>query len=351
VPKNLSERLIIEQRLSHSHIKGILKMKLYFLLISVSLTVLLSGCGGNGEGKKNSSARAIPSSSANSSNAKSEAATASTTSNSLASSSTSSSAVNTSSTASESVACTTQECESQNKTLVLKIYSEVINKKQVDLLESLFDTNVTLHITGANSGSTGEASHLQTLKNNNPAYVATVKHIGADGDYVAVHWHMSAKPDNEFNGKAVVDVYKLTRGKVVDHWHLTQNLNEPTASGNSLFSDLYKYTDTKPLATQESEAANKLLVTSTYLGLFNDKNLSLIDQNIAPGYLQHNPYVSNGSEALRNFVSSRTPGGLSFFATISDDDLVWTFGGNGNLTLVDIFRVDNKKIVEHYDVF
>jgi predicted SnoaL-like aldol condensation-catalyzing enzyme len=105
------------------------------------------------------------------------------------------------------------------------------------------------------------------------------------------------------------------------------------------------------VATQESEAANKQLVTSTYLGLFNDKNLSLIDQNIAPSYLQHNPYVPNGREALRDFVSSRTPGGLSFFAALSDDDLVWTFSGDGNLTLVDIFRVDNKKIVEHYDVF
>jgi predicted SnoaL-like aldol condensation-catalyzing enzyme len=49
-------------------------------------------------------------------------------------------------------------------------------------------------------------------------------------------------------------------------------------------------------------------------------------------------------------VSSRTPGGLSFFATLADDDLVWTFSGNGNLALVDIFRVDNGKIVEHYDL-
>lgn len=322
-------------------------MKLSFLLLSASLIILLSSCGvSSGDGKNNIGEAPIPSSS--SSSAKSEAASsaAAKTSSSVASSS-----VSSSSAASVAITCTTQECETQNKTLVLKIYNDVMNKKQVDLIDSLFDTNVTLHITGANNGSTGEASHLQTLQNNNPAYVATVKHIAADGDYVAVHWHLSAKPDNEFNGKAVVDLYKLSGNKIVEHWHLTENLSEPTASGNSLFSDLYKYSGTKPLATQDSEATNKLLVTTTYLGLFNDKNLSMIDQNIAPNYLQHNPYVPNGSEALRNFVSSRTPGGLSFFATISDDDLVWTFSGDGNLTLVDMFRVDNKKIVEHYDVF
>lgn len=328
-------------------------MKLYFLLLSASLTILLSSCGGSGDDKKTAIETPIPSSSASSNSAKSEASSsaAAKTSSSLASSSKSSSTVSSSSTASMAATCTTQECETQNKTVVLKIYTDVINKKQVDLIDSLFDTTVILHITGANNGPTGEASHLQTLQNNNPAYVATVKHIAADGDYVAVHWHLSSKPDNEFNGKAVVDLYKLSGNKIVEHWYLTENLSESTASGNSLFSDLYKYTATKPLAIQDSEAANKLLVTSTYLGLFNDKNLSLIDQNIAPSYLQHNPYVPNGSEALRNFVSSRTPGGLSFFATVSDDDLVWTFSGNGNLTLVDMFRVDNKKIVEHYDVF
>ena len=210
---------------------------------------------------------------------------------------------------------------------------------------------MTLHIAGANNGSTGEAAHLQALKANNPAYVATVKHIAADGDYVAVHWHLSNTPTDEFKGKAVVDLYKLSGNKIIDHWNISQDLSAPTASGNSLFSDLYQYAAEKPLATQASEAANKELVTTVYLGLFNDKNLSLIDLYIDPLYLQHNPYVPNGREALRSFVSSITPGELSFFATVADDDLVWTFSGNGNLTLVDMFRVDNKKIVEHYDVF
>ncbi|GGY77054.1 polyketide cyclase [Cellvibrio zantedeschiae] len=245
----------------------------------------------------------------------------------------------------------TQDCESKNKDLVQKIYTDIMNGGKTDLVNTYFDANVILHISGANNGATGETSHLQSLKNNNPNYIATLKHLAADGDYVAAHWHLSAKPDNEFNGKAVVDLYRVAGNKIIEHWHLSANLSDTTVSGNSLFSDLYKYTGTKPVATQDSEAANNQLVTSTYLGLFNDKNLSLIDQNIAPSYLQHNPYVPNGSEALRNFVNARTPGGLSFFATISDDDLVWTFKGDGNLTLVDMFRVDNKKIVEHYDLF
>lgn len=323
-------------------------MKIHALFLSTIL-VSVSSCGGGNDSNEPAPAP-IPSST--SSSAKSEISSVSTTTSSaIASSLSSKSSESSSSTSVVAVTCTTQECESQNKDLVQKIYTDVMNGGKVDLISSYFDTNLTLHMPGSNNGPSGETSHLQSLKNNNPNYVATVKHIAAEGDYVAVHWHLSSKPDNEFNGKAVVDLYKLSGHKIIEHWHLSANLSDTTASGNSLFSDLYKYTGTKPVATQESEAANKQLVTTTYLGLFNDKNLDLIDQNIAPTYLQHNPYVPNGSKALRDFVSPRTPGGLVFFATISDDDLVWTFSGDGNLALVDMFRVDNKKIVEHYDLF
>lgn len=319
-------------------------MKVHALLLSTILISLSSYGGGN---DSNEPAKApIPSSASSSSATKPETSSAS---KNISSSVASISSVGNAPSA--ATPCTTPECESKNKDLVQKIYTDIMNSGKVDSITTYFDTNVILHISGANNGATGETAHLRSLKNNNPNYVATIKHLAADGDFVAVHWHLSAKPDDEFNGKAVVDLYKLADNKIIEHWYLSANLSSPTVSGNSLFSDLYKYTSTKPVATQESEAANKQLVTSTYLGLFNDKNLSLIDQNIAPSYLQHNAYVPNGSEALRNFVSSRTLGGLSFFATISDDDLVWTFSGSDSMTLVDMFRVDNNKIVEHYDVF
>jgi len=315
-------------------------MKLYFLLLA-SLTIPLTACGGGGGGTPSATpipspiASSSPSSSSSSSSTKSEA----------------SSSAASSSTASIQKSCVTQECEAINKELVLKIYTDAMNKNQSDVIEAVFDTNVTLHMPAANNGITGELARLQALKNNNPAYIATVKHISADGDYVAVHWHLSNTPTDEFKGKAEVDLYKLSGNKITDHWSKSQDLSATTVSGNSLFSNLYYYADGKPVATQASEAENKELVTSVYLGLFNDKNLTLIDTYIYINYQQHNPYVFDGREAFRTFVRSRTAGGLSFFATVSEDDLVWTFSGDGRLTVADIFRVHNKKIVEHWDVF
>lgn len=248
-----------------------------------------------------------------------------------------------------STSCITEECEFRNKALVLRIYTDVMNKDQINLIQHLFDRDLVIRIAGA-SESTEEA-HIQTLKTNTPSYVAVIKHIAADGNYVAVHWHLSTNVADEFNGKAVVDLYRLSGNKIVEHWHLSSNLTANTASGNSLFSDLYDYTDTKPQATKISEENNKTLVTSVYLDLFNNKKSELIDQYFIPNYIQHNPFVPNGREALRSFVNSMPPRHLSFFCTLADDDLVWTFSGDNNLTLVDIFRVDDKKIVEHYDLF
>jgi predicted SnoaL-like aldol condensation-catalyzing enzyme len=318
-------------------------MKLYFLVPSI-VTILLTACGGGGGGSPSTTPSPSAISSSSSSSSVSSSSSSSQTSSSLASS------VSTSSTAS-AASCSTPECEATNKDLVLKIYADAMNKNQVDIIEGIFDTNVTLHIPGANTGATAEIALLLALKNNNPGYVATVKHITAEGDYVAVHWHLSNNPSDEFKGKALIDLYKFSNNKITDHWSKSQDVPATTTSGNSLFSNLYYYADGKPVATKTSEAENKELVTRVYLGLFNDKNLSLIDTYIDTPYVQHNPFVFDGREAFRTFVSSRTAGGLSFFATVAGDDLVWTFSGNGRLTVADIFRVHNKKIVEHWDVF
>jgi predicted SnoaL-like aldol condensation-catalyzing enzyme len=340
-------------------------------LITLSLSVLLSGCGSDDDKKSDSQPSSV-SSVVISSSASQVASIRSSSSIVLSSSSmsrsslvssssvSSSSSLVSSSSAGVSVSCATEVCENQNKALVLKVYDEIINKKEFDLVENLFDMDLKLHIEGANSGYAAEEAHIKTLDKANSDFVATVKHVGADGDYVAVYWHLSTTPANEFSGKAVIDLYKLASGKIVDHWHLTGPVHwgdGNTASGNSVFSSLYQYSGTPPVVSPEAEAANKALVTTTYLAMFNEKNTDILKQNIIPDYIQHNRFVPNGRDALENFVNSLQKGNQkSFFVTISDADLVWTFerhSENKNLTLFDIFRVDNSinKIVEHWDLF
>jgi predicted SnoaL-like aldol condensation-catalyzing enzyme len=238
--------------------------------------------------------------------------------------------------------CENVGCEFVNKLVVEQIYNDVINGNNIGTVDFIFHEVIRQE----------SVDFYSALKTSNPDHVATVKHIVADGDYVAVHWHYSETPENEFLGTARVDLYKLTEGQIIDHKNNVMTPNESTGSGNSVFSDLYDYGNTQPNNDVAVEESNKVMVTDFYEDLFTNGNIALIDALVDPNYLQHNFWVPNGSEALRAFVS----GGVSpvnVSLTLAEDDMVWTFILGENINLVDLWRVDNNtnKIVEHWDIF
>ena len=107
------------------------------------------------------------------------------------------------------------------------------------------------------------------------------------------------------------------------------------------------------------ENANKKTVTEFYQRLFGDKDLSVIDTYIVEDYIQHNPYAADGRQALKEFATkllSHAPKiKVDFQHVAADGDLVFlhvkakNFDGK-DMALVDIFRLKNGKIVEHWDV-
>jgi predicted SnoaL-like aldol condensation-catalyzing enzyme len=108
------------------------------------------------------------------------------------------------------------------------------------------------------------------------------------------------------------------------------------------------------------EEANKKLVLDFYQQFFGDKDLSAADRFIGDTYTQHNPMASNGKEALKELMKPFLTGPkakktkVDFKRVAADGDLVWlhvksdTFGAV--MAVVDIFRIENGKIVEHWDV-
>jgi len=249
--------------------------------------------------------------------------------------------------------CVSVACQDSNQYVVEQIYHQIMNGNNTQLVYSLYREDFIQHNADITGGLDGQLAYFNQLTSDNPDHVATIKHLVADGEYVAAHWHYSDSPDNEFSGSARVDLYKFNDGLIAEQWNIAMPLGESTVSGNSAFSDLYVYQESPALMTEAMEDVNKDMVTSFYLDLFNNQNIALIDELVDENYLQHNVWVPNGSGALRDFVSSRTPGGLEIFLSLAADDLVWTFSAGDNLTLVDIWRVDysSGKIVEHWDLF
>jgi predicted SnoaL-like aldol condensation-catalyzing enzyme len=101
---------------------------------------------------------------------------------------------------------------------------------------------------------------------------------------------------------------------------------------------------------------NKEIVVAGMKGLFITHDVSVIDKYWSPTYIQHNPAVPNGSEVLKGWVGSLPPDfkyepGM----VVAEGDLVMMHGrytGMGPKAMigVDIFRLANGKIVEHWDI-
>jgi len=113
------------------------------------------------------------------------------------------------------------------------------------------------------------------------------------------------------------------------------------------------------IARHEQEEKNKALVTTAYQALFGDKDLSSLDKYFKEDYIQHNPMVPTGREALRQMLLSfgfdKAPKSkVDLVRIAADGDLVWihTHGlwAGAESVIVDIFRVEDGKIAEHWDV-
>ena len=103
-------------------------------------------------------------------------------------------------------------------------------------------------------------------------------------------------------------------------------------------------------------SSNSEIVVAAMTGLFVDRDTSVIEKYWSDVYHQHNPDIPDGRDDLSGIVAGLSadfkyePG-----MVVSEGDLVMIHGRYTGwaptvLVAVDIFRVENGKIVEHWDV-
>jgi predicted SnoaL-like aldol condensation-catalyzing enzyme len=108
---------------------------------------------------------------------------------------------------------------------------------------------------------------------------------------------------------------------------------------------------------------NKKLVLDFYDLAFNQHEpVKAAEKFLAPEYIQHNPYVATGRMAFieafkKMLLDEKEKQSKNIFKrTIAEGDLVVLhshkirFEGDRGVAGVDIFRVKNGKIIEHWDV-
>ena len=123
--------------------------------------------------------------------------------------------------------------EEANKKVVLDLYEKGINQKDFEAAAKDFGPHYKQHNPRAADGVEGFKAFIGFLKAKFPNYHSEIKKVFADGDYVILHVHNVPAPDER--GAAIVDIFRLENGKVVEHWDVRQDIPEKSANNNTMF--------------------------------------------------------------------------------------------------------------------
>lgn len=237
---------------------------------------------------------------------------------------------------------------------------EISNKeKVVSLLKSIETGNpepiayinpnkYIQHNLGAADGLAGFGALLQQLPPNS-AKVNTVR-VFEDGNYVFAHTDY-----NFFGPKIGFDIFRFEDGLIVEHWdNLQESPTSPNPSGHTMIDGAKEITDL------DQTEANKTLVRNFVDDiLVNGRMEKLTGYFDGDNYIQHNPQIPDQLSGLVATLEALGKQGIFL-----KYDKIHQVLGEGNFVLVvseghfgeaynafyDLFRVENGKIAEHWDV-
>ncbi|WP_321319578.1 hypothetical protein [Labilibaculum sp.] len=244
-------------------------------------------------------------------------------------------------------------CEADNN---LKM--EVSNKQKViELLKSIETGDQELvgyinpnkyiqHNQAVGDGLAGFGALLQQLPEGS-VRVNTMR-VFSDGDYVIAHTDY-----NFFGPKIGIDVFRFEDGLIVEHWDNLQEKVTETASGRSQVDGPAEIKDLDK--TEDNKALIQNLLNDIFLGANPDKITEYIS---IEQYNQHNPGVKDGLAGLGEALAALAEAGMPMVYEKKHMIL-----GEGNYVLsisegifmkekvafYDIFRLENGKVVEHWD--
>lgn len=245
---------------------------------------------------------------------------------------------------------TPQELTQREK---VAVFFEAINERDVATLEDLVTEDYIQHNPFIPTGRDAFVEVLTTVLESNGTQVQNIR-VMEEGNFIAIHnlWTNAAP----FGADTVVtfDILRFDEnGKIAEHWDAIQPWESQTANGNTMIDGPITITN-----LSETEA-NKALAVSIIQDVLMGQNPNNITNYIAEDYIQHNPGIDNGLQGIQDAVAFLTSinnmfqyntihkviGEGNFVLTISEG----TWNGTSN-AFYDLFRMENGKAVEHWDV-
>jgi predicted SnoaL-like aldol condensation-catalyzing enzyme len=238
-----------------------------------------------------------------------------------------------------------------NRALVSRFVEQFYAHKDVNgAFETYVADNYIQHNPGLPDGRAAAQAALAPMFATAGAQF-DVKHVLVDGNLALIH--LFGRGDPNTSGASVVDLYRLHEGRVVEHWDVIQ----PIAPGTDPLATTVQVNEASPAQTRQNR-----LVMEQFIGeLYRRKQVALAYQNyVAADFIEHSPGRAAGRDAAIAALTPLFAGADASFTikhVLVDGNLAAVhYRGHLNAqspgaAVVEIFRLQGGKIVEHWDAF
>ena len=121
-----------------------------------------------------------------------------------------------------------------NKQTVLAYYNLAFNEKQPAEAVARYQGPVYIqHNPQAPDGAEAFIQFVTGFAAQFPQLSIDIRRVIAEGDLVATHGLLKLGPEDR--GTAVVDIFRLENGKIVEHWDVLQPVPETSANDHPMF--------------------------------------------------------------------------------------------------------------------
>jgi len=122
----------------------------------------------------------------------------------------------------------------KNKKTAVAFLTMIFNEHKVAEAFQLYSVpDYKQHNPYAATGAQAAIDFLGGYFKQNPEASTEIKRVIAEGDLVAIHNNPKQNPKDR--GRAVVDIFRLENGKVVEHWDVVQEVPEKAFNTNTMF--------------------------------------------------------------------------------------------------------------------
>jgi predicted SnoaL-like aldol condensation-catalyzing enzyme len=228
---------------------------------------------------------------------------------------------------------------------------DIFRKKDATAVDRYFGESLVQHDPNLADGLAGMKSFAAEVASS-PTADITIYRTLVDEDFVLLHSRYDGV--GRYSASAIAfDLFRFKDGKIVEHWGAQEPEAPPNLSGRTQVDGPTEVLD------REKTEANRTLVRSYRETVMVSLRFDRIEEFIEGAhYAQHASKIGDGIARLRDRIASvAKEGGQLYlsprrFVAEGNFVLVLTEGDlpSGPTALYDLFRVENGKIVEHWDV-